>query len=446
MRFGNTIDLSRWAVVSYNDDSGLGRQATDMRKVLGVGHFFALPSIKLETKPLRDDREHMLPGDASEADLSRLLAGIQGIFMLERLTHHLPLVQVAKRMGVFVACVPNWEHFAGWLSLQNQCDLFLCPSGMTHTVLRGFGFRNAIQVPCPVDLDLFPSRAIQGPAKLFIHNSGVVNPDDRKSVREVIEAFKRVPRKDIRLRVRLQKPTELPALDSRIEVVVGNLAQPSELYEAGDVAIQPSKLEGIGFTVLEAALSGLPVITTNYPPMNEVVRDKELLCKVGWRFHKVRTTRSIYHAHLRKPDIQDLAEKIQWCAENDMRPFSDRNRALREAVFAPHKVREKWLNALQAQADGRLKEVMPPNAFSACDPIFFFTSRFFRTARAVLEWRKMRAAPTGETITPKGSVEGNRASPVGSSLQTPKTTAGSTPMKTGRENGNLPSSKNLRQE
>jgi glycosyltransferase involved in cell wall biosynthesis len=43
------------------------------------------------------------------------------------------------------------------------------------------------------------------------------------------------------------------------------------LYHLGDVYVYPSRLDGIGLTVAEALSCGLPVITSDNPPMNEFV-------------------------------------------------------------------------------------------------------------------------------------------------------------------------------
>jgi len=43
------------------------------------------------------------------------------------------------------------------------------------------------------------------------------------------------------------------------------------LYHLGDVYVYPSRLEGIGLTIAEALGCGLPVITSDYPPMNEFI-------------------------------------------------------------------------------------------------------------------------------------------------------------------------------
>ena len=42
----------------------------------------------------------------------------------------------------------------------------------------------------------------------------------------------------------------------------------------GNVYVYPTRLEGIGLTIYEALACGLPVLTTNYPPMNEIINSK----------------------------------------------------------------------------------------------------------------------------------------------------------------------------
>ena len=381
------IDLSRWAVVSYCDDTGLGRQAADLRKIVGIGRLFALPSERIEAKSLPSSRDVQLRYDLSEPELRTILDDVQGVIFLERTSHHPGIARVARKMGITIVCVPNWEHFAGWHSLHNLCDFFICPTKMTWRILRWFGFAQALYLPCPLDPDLLPARTISGKARHFVHNGGLMNKDDRKATADVIEAFKCVDNPDIRLTVRLQRPFPLPSLDSRIEVRFGNLEHPGRLYETGDVAIQPSKLEGIGLSVLEAVLCGMPVITTDYPPMNEFVRDKELLCATHPGFRKVKTTHGIYHSHLKIPRKEDLVAKIKWCAGNDLSRISENNRSLRDSTFSPDRVREKWLEALSAHITGQLPELIQSS--SPHPPAFSSVTGFaFRRLRRFLLWKK----------------------------------------------------------
>jgi glycosyltransferase involved in cell wall biosynthesis len=182
---------------------------------------------------------------------------------------------------------------------------------------------------------------------LFIHNAGLVDRDDRKGTRDAIRAFMRVKRDDLRLIVRMQQAAPLPPIDSRIEVRVGDVATPADLYSDGDVAIQPSKMEGIGFMVLEPVCSGIPVIAINYPPMNEFVRQAAMLTKLQWFKRRSYANNWVKQSHLRLPRISDLARRIEWCADNDMAPISAENRRFGEA-FAPAALRRQWAQCLGA--------------------------------------------------------------------------------------------------
>lgn len=58
-----------------------------------------------------------------------------------------------------------------------------------------------------------------------------------------------------------------------IEIIHETISAPG-LYHKGDVYVYPTYLEGLGLTIYEALSCGLPVITTNSPPMNEIVNDE----------------------------------------------------------------------------------------------------------------------------------------------------------------------------
>jgi hypothetical protein len=120
----------------------------------------------------------------------------------------------------------------------------------------------------------------------------------------------------------------------------------SELYLTGDICIQPSKMEGIGFMVLEPACAGLPVITTNYPPMNEYIQQSELRCRTRWRSRRCHASQWIKHAHLKIPNILDLSRRIEWAASTDLSPVSVFNRHWAEDTFNPRLLYQSWSQAL----------------------------------------------------------------------------------------------------
>jgi len=343
-----TLDFNQWAVVAHNDDTGFGRQARDIRKVLSLGRHIVIPSERLVDRPLNPRDEVFLSRDAPEAVVKEVLQGLQGIIFFERPDWHPDLLRCAHGLGVATVCVPNWEWFRGREKKWDYCDLFVCPNNMALRTVRRYDRTNSVQLPWCLDLDSLPAQSISGPARTFVHNAGLVDPDDRKGTRDTVEAFSRTSRKDIRLIVRLQKEVALPAMDERIEVQIGNVPSHADLYRNVDVAIQPSKMEGIGFMILEAICSGLPVITTDYPPMNEYVLQPELKVRTHWWKRKAFPTAWVKHAHLRLPRKDDLARRIEWCADQDMNRFSKQNRAWAEELFSADHLRRQWSETLDA--------------------------------------------------------------------------------------------------
>jgi glycosyltransferase involved in cell wall biosynthesis len=347
-----SADLERWAVVAHKDDSGFGRQACDLRAVVGLRHLFAIPSERLADKPLAGPFEHLLGPTDSDDRVRELLGGVEGIVFFERHSWHPRLLPIAREMNVRTVCVPNWEWFRGNDTQWQYCDLFVCPTQYTVGIVRRFGHKNVVYLPWALNLNGLPQRTVDGPARVFVHNAGVVDRDDRKGTRDTILAWRRVRRKDVRLIVRIQKETELPELDERIELHVGNLESAAELYQSGDICVQPSKMEGIGFMVLEPVCCGLPVITTNAAPMSEFVQQPELLVSPRWFKRRAYATQWIPHAHLRLPRIGHLARCMEWAAEHDLGRISRGNRAWAESKFAPELLREVWTRTLDRLVDG----------------------------------------------------------------------------------------------
>jgi glycosyltransferase involved in cell wall biosynthesis len=336
------VDFARWAVVAHKDDTGFGRMAADVKRVLGLRRQIVIPSERLVDHSLDQETDCVLRPDDPAARVAEVLTDLQGIIFFERPAWHPALLETARHLGVATVCVPMWEWFKGDAPEWVHCDLFACPSQFTATIVRRYGWTNVAVLPWALDVDRLPRREIRGPAKIFVHNAGLVDQDDRKGTRDTLAAFRQVPGDDLRLIVRVQKPVPLPNGDPRIEIRIGNLPDPAELYASGDCMIQPSKMEGIGFMVLEPVACGLPVITTDYPPMSEFVSQPELRVKKRWFKRRAFANHWIAHAHLRLPHGGDLAHKIAWCATNDLTAVSHANRLWAESEFRADRVQELW--------------------------------------------------------------------------------------------------------
>jgi 1,2-diacylglycerol 3-alpha-glucosyltransferase len=103
----------------------------------------------------------------------------------------------------------------------------------------------------------------------------------RKPHKEVVEAFRAARGENLRLIFKAQLERRMNYLtraaeeDPRIELVVEDMDTPEHLrlFASCDVCLGPSRWEGLGLFLYEAAAFGMPQISNDSPPMNEVVRD-----------------------------------------------------------------------------------------------------------------------------------------------------------------------------
>ncbi|MBC8065417.1 MAG: glycosyltransferase family 4 protein [Chlorobia bacterium] len=340
--------FDRWAVVSYHDDTGLGRLASMFSKVLGLGRHLFVQSERLADNETVPGFHVPLSPEANVDELKSVLDGLQGLIFLERPNWHPDLARVAREAGLTTVCVPMWEWFRSEAPQWSDFDSLFCCSGITFDVVSKLTKTPCHQITLPFEIESLPIRSVNGPGRLFIHNAGLVDESDRKGTADTIRAFSRVKRPDIKLVLRMQKPADLPKGDDRVEIRIGNLPNHADLYSEGDVAIQPSKMEGLGFSVMEPFSCGIPVITTDYPPMNEHVGDQRMLVKPRWGKRKAYATTWVPQAHLRIPQTSDLARKIEWCAENDLSEISASNRMIAVERYDPSRIRAEWKLALEA--------------------------------------------------------------------------------------------------
>ena len=103
----------------------------------------------------------------------------------------------------------------------------------------------------------------------------------RKPHKEVIEAFTNAKGDNLRLIFKAQLERRMnylekaAAADSRIELVIDDMPTDEhlQLFASCDVCLGPSRWEGLGLFLYEAIAFGMPQITNDSPPMNEVVSD-----------------------------------------------------------------------------------------------------------------------------------------------------------------------------
>ncbi len=127
-------------------------------------------------------------------------------------------------------------------------------------------------------LDVPVERAEDGLVRFYFPGA-LLGP--RKPHKEVVEAFRAAKDDNLRLIFKAQLERRMNYLtnaaeqDPRIELVVDDMDTPEHLrlFASCDVCLGPSRWEGLGLFLYEAAAFGMPQITNDSPPMNEVVRD-----------------------------------------------------------------------------------------------------------------------------------------------------------------------------
>jgi glycosyltransferase involved in cell wall biosynthesis len=267
-------------LIGWNTATGLGAMNRDLVRrglvdrwlVFGHPGFATLPVpetiCQIDSVPYNPDY-----------DLSPWLDGLDWLLFLEH-----PYVKDCTRQAhdhrVRVAFIPMWElanprH--DWLPL---IDLVICPHLWCYRVFKDWKSRydagwDVVHIPWPVDFHRLPYRQRQRCRRfLFINGTGgcrAVSLQNgsasprRKGIDLVLDAAALVP--SASFLVYTQRPLTR-ACPPNVELRSERSGR-AELYREGDVCLQPSHWEGLGLQMLECQAAGIPLVTTDAPPMNE---------------------------------------------------------------------------------------------------------------------------------------------------------------------------------
>ena len=165
-------------------------------------------------------------------------------------------------------------------------------------------------------------------ALTFFYPAGFLSK--RKPVAEVLKAFRRYDDPNAKLVIKGQVEREVDLLrrgaerDPRVEVVLEDLPTDEHLrlFAAADVCVAPSRWEGLGLHLYESMALGLPVITNDAPPMNEVIADGDNGLLIASRRRGGRARGS--------PRTRPAS--AGWPARSNGSPSPGSSRALREGV------------------------------------------------------------------------------------------------------------------
>lgn len=95
--------------------------------------------------------------------------------------------------------------------------------------------------------------------------------------------------------------------------VIEKTVTPPGLYYLGDVYVYPTRLDGLGLTMYEALACGMPLITSDFPPMNEVGND-EIVKRIKIKDFYCRG--DAYYFPMCICDSQSLENHMRWFIEH----------------------------------------------------------------------------------------------------------------------------------
>jgi 1,2-diacylglycerol 3-alpha-glucosyltransferase len=340
----------RIGIVAYWFNRGQAVVARQLRSALGdLGHetfVLARPTRKTNIRPDWIDREGVWAQDGVTAGSDYLIPWEEYARWAEDAALDLVLfdqnyqfseISKLRAAGVRTAGRFVWEHFsAEHVDPAGEAfDVVYSLTAAERERYDGMGIRSPrVRWGCFPDLvrlgdEIAAEGGRDGETISLLFPGGFMSK--RKPLAETIEAFRatRDPRLRLVLKAQVERQKEqvlrlarggsrFRRRDRRIELITADLPTDEYLRMLGgaDACLAPSRWEGLGLHLFEATALGVPVITNDNPPMNEVIVDGVNGLLVPG-IPDGTAPRSGIPAF--RPDVPALTDAIERLADEDLR-------------------------------------------------------------------------------------------------------------------------------
>ena len=250
-------------LVSYtNRTSGCGIIASELLRWLPVDSILSAYSTKGQSRWLKRQLSCRMPSGMTPLRYLRVyrpsvVLGIETFFSRG-------LMQRCHQRRVKMALIVMHESYHSGMPI----SLFICPTRAAYDRVEE---SRKVYFPLPFDLSMFQFKQ-RTEAKKFLHVVGYGVLRNRRQTREVIGGFLEANIPGATLTVHCQRNWAEAyghCDDPRVTYRWLTYPEPYEIYSGFDVLIQPDAYAGLNRLLYEASACGLPIITTNAPPMNE---------------------------------------------------------------------------------------------------------------------------------------------------------------------------------
>jgi hypothetical protein len=250
-------------------------------------------------------------GDLDDEAIDWILSDVDVLYTAET-PYDYRLLTRARERGVATVVQAMWE-FCRWPNEPDlpRPDLFLAPSSWYF----GQWPEPKTMLPVPVARDRLPP-VLRTAARTFLHIGGHRAYADRNGTAALIAALPWV-RSDVRVIIRTQDPVTARNVARRtrvdLEIRDTNVGEYWELYDEGDVLVQPRRYGGLSLPMNEGMSRAMPVLASDMDPQRSFL-PRETLIPVRRRRRRRAAAQIVEMADI---NAQDIAAAIDRLASDD---------------------------------------------------------------------------------------------------------------------------------